>query len=68
MKKKYTMEELKEMFDKAVSETIEELEKELEEAQKKLNKQMNPAGRMAYTMQNLMVMGTLRNRIFKEEK
>ena len=57
--KKYTMEEFKEMYEEAVVKTIEELDKDFKEASNGDSMQM-----VAFSLQNLMVIATLKKNIF----
>lgn len=67
MEKRYTMKEFKEMYDDIQIEVIECLEKEMLEAQERFGEELSAMGRMTYTMQNLLVLSTLRYKLFGED-
>ncbi len=63
LNKKYTMEEFKEMFNKAMKETIDELEKDYDKASEE-NNQKDNIGSFVFTMQNMLAIGKLKSNIF----
>ena len=66
MKKKYTMEEFEEMFEKATIDTIDKLLKDFKEADKE--EKINPLAEFAFNMQNAMVISELHKELFKESE
>ena len=64
--KKYTMEEFKKLYDHAVVETLEKVESDFIKAQGEV-KTDNPMERIAFTMQNVLVMATLKHYLFEKE-
>lgn len=65
--KKYTMEEFKEMYEKAQAEAIKELKEEMEIAVLKNEKEVDPMAEFAFTMQNMMATAKVYQKLFKEE-
>lgn len=65
MKKKYTMEEFKEMYKLAERATLEKLKNDFNKASGGELDQMQELG---FTMQNMIVVAELKNELFKEEK
>lgn len=64
MKKKYTMEQFKEMFDEAQEKTIEELRKDFEESDAKKDNGKD----ILFMLHNIMVTATLRKYLFNKEE
>lgn len=63
MKKKYTMEQFEEMYDKAVIITLEKLLKEFEDAS---GEDVSPMGKFAFSMQNTMTICELKKILFEK--
>ena len=66
MKKKYTMEEFKEMFDDAVKQSLEKLDADFEKSSKEKGKD-NQLGSFFFTLQNTMAYGELRHKLFGDK-
>ena len=64
MKKKYTIEEFKKMFDKAVGLALKETTKDFKEAVEKNNETVKPLEELAFTMQNGLAYAALRIQLF----
>ena len=64
---KYTMEEFKKMYDKAVVETLAELENDMNKTQEQSGKK-SEMGSLIFKMQNIMVSGMIKAKLFEEEK
>ena len=64
MGKKYTIEEFKEMFDKAVGLALKETTEDFKEAVEKDNKTVKPLEELAFTMQNGLAYAALRKNLF----
>lgn len=64
MKKKYTMEEIKKMFDEAQVKTIEELNKDFEDSDSKSKEGQD----LYFMLHNIMVTSLLRKNLFGNEK
>lgn len=62
MKKKYTIEELKEIFDKVKLIALESLMSDFE----KEAKEVDGLGKLAFNMQNIIAIATLEKEFFKE--
>ena len=62
------MKDFEKKFDKAVSQTIEDLEREWESAAKKHGKRTNGLGSFMFTMQNIATLAMLRCNLFEEEE
>lgn len=67
MKKKYTMEEFKEMFNEAMIKAIENLDKKMKEAQKETGRESGMMDFM-FSMQNMIAMTKLKKFLFEEDK
>lgn len=67
MKKKYTMEEFKKMFEEAEAKVIEEFDEHLEEVQKKKGMEKGLPG-FAMQLQNMMIIAMLEHHLFEKEK
>ena len=63
--KKYTLKELEERYDKAVIKTLDKLEKDFERSDEK--KELNTLQKVAFAMQNTLVMAQLKQEIFEKE-
>jgi len=63
--KKYTLKELEERYDKAVAKTLDKLEEDFERADEK--RELNALQKLAFTMQNALVMAKLKEEIFEKE-
>lgn len=64
MKKEYTMEQFKEMFNEAQAKTIDELNKDFEES----NAKKDGGQDVMFMLHNIMVTATLRKHLFEKEK
>lgn len=64
MKKKYSIEEFKEMFDKAMKLALEETKKDFKEASNNCGHPVDALQEMAFTMQNAMAYAALRKNLF----
>lgn len=67
MKKRYTIEQFKELFEKAEKETLEELEAEFTKSQEELNGDSRMESFM-FALQNKMVTTTLKHNLFEGEE
>ena len=69
-KEKYTMDEFEDMFLKAQTETIKELEEDLEEHLKNNEDedQTGGMGKLAFMMQNVLVTAKLHQKLFQKEE
>ena len=65
--KKYTMEEFKEMYEKAQREVIEELDNQMKEAMVENGKEENPMFVVGFTMQNVLTTAKVYSKLLKEE-
>ena len=63
--KKYTLKELEERYDKAVIKTLDELEKDFDKVDEK--NELNALHRLAFTMQNALVIAKLKEELFEKE-
>lgn len=66
MKQKYTIEEFKEMYDKAMKKALDKMDKEMKETQEKNGKEDGMASAL-FSMQNMMAMIELKQCLFKED-
>lgn len=64
MKKKYTIEEFKEMFDNAMKLSLEETKKDFKDAANDCGHPVDALEEMAFTMQNAMAYASLRKQLF----
>lgn len=67
MEKIYTIEQFKELFEKAEKETLEELEAEFTKLQEELNGDSRMKNFM-FALQNRMVINTLKHNLFEGEE
>lgn len=67
--KTYTYEEIKQILEEGQTRAMLLMEKEMEQARKESKQnEMDPLGRVAFTMQNMLAMGTLVGILLKGEK
>lgn len=66
MKRKYTIEEIKEAINTAQLKVIENFDKKLEEFEREKGKKADDLTKMVMTMQNMMTVVTLENELIKE--
>lgn len=62
--KKYTYDELKEIFKQAQIQTLAKLKKDFRDAQKEKGAEANPMYEMAFDMQNLILFVELNSNLF----
>lgn len=67
MKKKYTIEEFKEMFKEAETKAVEEFDKHIREIQKERGQEENMTGFMM-GLQNMVIISMLEHHLFEKEK
>ena len=64
----YTMEQFKEMFEKARKETIEQMQKEFKEATEQGEQPVNPVAELMYQMQNMLAFAELKRNLFEPKE
>lgn len=68
MKKKYTVEEIKEIYKNVELEVLEKLSVDMEEAEKNTGKKVNGMGKVVYHLNNIMVTTLLEQKLFEKLK
>lgn len=68
MKKKYTVEEIKEIYENVEREVLEKLSNDMEEAEKNTGKKVNGMGKTVYHLNNIMVTALVEQKLFEKLK
>lgn len=68
MKKKYTVEEIKGIYENVEREVLEKLSNDMEKAEKNTGKKINGMGKVVYHLNNVMVTALVEKKLFEKLK